>query len=293
MSTENAGSGAPGVSADAPDRSSVLLAGDDACLAGCRAHFAPPPFHVPGSGSLRTRMNDPTLPAISAGYATSLRSHWIHGVEMVVADTAESNATDIIAYELQSDHYGLDAIPFAHGDRVIDIGAHVGMFCIHLAKRHPEIAITAFEPDPVNFQHLQANLVRNGVSNVLAVQMAVTGDGRAFSLCSPAHNSGGAGGYYRETEGFRRSVVGSCTLSWILNHYGIARCTLLKIDCEGAEHEILRDEDALQRIDWIAGELHTNRFLRDQGRTIEALQTIVARHFAPSRMRFGTVDMGE
>lgn len=231
--------------------------------------------------------------ASSDPQAESLRSYWIGGVEMVVADTAESIATGIIADELRCDLYGVGAVPLAPGDHVVDIGAHVGMFSICLAKRHPEVAITAFEPDPVNFRHLQANLARNGVSSVHAVQQAVTGDGRAFPMWAPGHNSGGAGGYYRETDGFRRSVVDSCTLSGILDGYGIGRCKLLKIDCEGAEHEILRDEAALRRIEWIAGEFHTNRMLRERGDTIDALWEVVARHFPPSRMHVSTVDMGE
>ncbi|HEX2188350.1 MAG TPA: FkbM family methyltransferase [Longimicrobiaceae bacterium] len=229
----------------------------------------------------------------AAGGAESLRRYRIRGVEVSVVDTPESIATDIIAAELESDVYGVGEVPFAAGDQVIDIGAHVGMFCIYLAKRHPEVAITAFEPDPVNFRHLQANLARNGVSSVRAVPRAVTADGRAFPMWAPGHNSGGAGGYYRCTEGFRRSVVDSCTLSGILDGYGIGRCRLLKIDCEGAEHEILRDEDALRRIEWLAGEFHTNAVLRDRGCTIEALWTAVARHFPPPRMHVSTVSMGE
>lgn len=242
-----------------------------------------------------TRLDDPGPPAAgaAAGHAERVRSYWIHGVEMLIADTAESSATDIIAYELEWDLYGLGAVPLAAGDHVIDIGAHVGMFCIYLAKRHPEVAITAFEPDPVNFRHLQANLARNGVSSVHAVRRAVTGDGRAFPIWAPVHNSGGAGGYYRETDGFRRSVADSCTLSGILDGRGIDRCKLLKIDCEGAEHEILRDEDALRRIEYIAGEFHTNRVLREREYTIDALLAIVARHFPPPRMHVSTISMGE
>ncbi len=225
--------------------------------------------------------------------AESVRRYHVRGVEMLVADGAESIAADIIAAELEGDLYGLGAVPFAPGDHVVDIGAHVGMFSIYLAKRHPEVSITAFEPDPVNFRRLRANLARNAVSCVRAVRRAVTGDGRAFPMWAPAGNSGGAGGYYRETDGFRRSVADSCTLSEILDGYGIARCKLLKIDCEGAEHEILRDEDALRRIDYLAGEFHTNRVLRERAYTNDALLEIVARHFPPSRMRVSTISMGE
>lgn len=209
-----------------------------------------------------------------------------------MVDSPGSAAADIVAIELEHDLYGLDAIPFAAGDQVIDIGAHVGMFTVYLAKRHPEVQITALEPDPVNFAHFRDNLARNGVYGVRTLQRAVTADGRRFPLWRPPHNSGGAGGYYRDTVGFSPSVAESSTLSELLDELGIERCRLLKVDCEGAEHEILRDDAALSRVEWLSAELHENQMLRDRGWTVEVLRSALARRFSAERMHLSDVEMG-
>lgn len=216
----------------------------------------------------------------------------IRGQQLMIDDVEGSKAAYWVASELNADEYGLRHIDFQPGDVVIDIGAHVGLFAIYLAALHPEITVFAFEPDPRNFQHLAANIARGKAMNVFAFNLAVTADGRAFEMHRPPENSGGAGGYYRQTEGYGASIAASVTLDQIMTRFAPNGCKLLKMDCEGAEHEILPASQSLAQVGWFSAEFHINDALRDQGCSNEGLRALVARVIPPARTAVKSITMG-
>ncbi|CAE7272291.1 unnamed protein product [Symbiodinium sp. CCMP2592] len=60
------------------------------------------------------------------------------------------------------------------GDAVIDVGANVGGFTVPLAERvGPDGEVHAFEPFRKVFQHLNANVALNGLSNVYTYNVAL------------------------------------------------------------------------------------------------------------------------
>jgi FkbM family methyltransferase len=233
----------------------------------------PPPSDAPVPGATIGR------PAM-----TSARRYDIHGIELIIADAAGSMGAIWVADETSLDEYGLARIDFHRGDIVVDVGAHVGVFAIYLAKRHPGITVLAFEPDPVNFSNLLANIAINGVTNVVAHRLAVTHDGRPFTLDTPPDNSAAAGGYYTRADGYARSTADSITLDQIFERNAIGRCKLLKIDCEGAEYEILTNTSVLDRVEWLSGEFHVSESLKSRGCTVEALMAVVGARIAPERI---------
>jgi FkbM family methyltransferase len=219
-------------------------------------------------------------------------SHTIGDVSLIAEDVPGSRAASWIARELRSDIYGLTRIEFAPGDVVLDIGAHVGMVSMWLAAKHANLRIVALEPDPDNFRCLTVNLAMNGVTNVAALHCAVTADGRPFPLYRPPGNSGGAGGYYRRVEGYTRSVATSVTLDSLLERYAPRGCKLLKIDCEGAEHEILLGAQRLASVEHLVLELHVNAHLQDLGYSADRLIKHLDRHFPSERRRITVIRMG-
>jgi len=136
----------------------------------------------------------------------------------------------------------------------------------------------------VNFSNLLANIAVNGVTNVVAHRLAVTNDGRPFTLDTPPDNSAAAGGYYTRTDGYARSTADSITLDKIFERNAIGRCKLLKIDCEGAEYEILTSTSVLDRVEWLSGEFHVSESLKSRGCTVEALMAFVGARIAPERI---------
>ncbi len=146
------------------------------------------------------------------------------------------------------------------------------MVSIALAKAHPEVNILAVEPVPANHARLLRNLEANGVTNVIPVQKAVTGDGRALKLLGkPGENSGGYSAWGPSTGvDVTREAVMSDTLRDLMWEHNIRRVKLLKLDCEGAEYEILGN-GALDTVDYLVGEFHGNELLEKLGRRPEEL----------------------
>jgi FkbM family methyltransferase len=215
------------------------------------------------------------------------------GTPLLIADAEGSNTAEIIATEMACDEYQLSRIRFAPGDVIVDVGAHVGMVAIWLALRNPRVTVIAVEPEPLNLLHLRANIAANGVGNIVVVPLALTADRRTLPIARPHDNSGGAGCYYDRTDGYATSEVHSTTLDAIFEQFVPGRCRLLKIDCEGAEHEILPASRALKRVDWFAGEFHINSRLKAQGHSNEALIALVARLIDRDRLSIKSINMGE
>jgi len=217
------------------------------------------------------------------GPLTRVERYDIDGTELFIGDVAGSMSATWIANEMSLDEYGLRRIEFAPDDVAVDVGAHVGLFAIYLAKRHPDISVLAFEPDPVNFHNMLANIAANRVTNVAPHHLAVTCDARPFTFDRPPGNSGGAGGYCSR-EWLPRTTTASVTLDGIFERFAITRCKLLKIDFEGAEYEILTSTSVLDRVDWLSGEFHDSASLRKRGCLAGELMDFVGARLPPGRI---------
>ena len=214
-----------------------------------------------------------TLPAVVT------RDYTLHSRRLTIAEFDGSAAADGVANEIAAQHGEVTSIAFEDGDTVLDIGAHVGVVSIWLAKLFPAVRIIALEPMPEVFGLLVRNLAANAVGNVLPLNLAVTGDGRPVHLVSnPWTNSGGSTAQLRNMSlpGHLHRRCPSVTLDELFDRFAIETCPLLKIDCEGSEYEILHASDRLGRIDHVRGEFHENDFLRDKGYSAQRLARYLA-----------------
>jgi FkbM family methyltransferase len=218
-----------------------------------------------------------------------LRELQVCGEQLLLGDVAGSVAVEVVAGEVGQGAYDFRDIELEPGDTVLDIGAHVGVVSIFLAKRHPDVRVLAFEPVPRVFELLSANLRRNRVHNVSAYNLAVTGDGRDLDLIT--HLQSNTGGSTACTEnhdlaGHDRHTAASVTLDQILERHEIASCPLLKIDIEGSEYEVLYNARLLSRVVNIRGEFHENRYLLSQGYSMDALRDHCDDLLGPGRTAF-------
>lgn len=139
-------------------------------------------------------------------------------------------------------------------DTVIDIGAHIGSFSL-LAARRGAARIVACEPEPRNFAQLAENITRNHCGAIRALPICVAGADGERLLTLDRENSARNGLYGK---GARRLPVRALSLPTIFAQEKIERCDFLKMDCEGAEYEIVAaaPRTLLARIRCIALEYH-------------------------------------
>ena len=123
---------------------------------------------------------------------------------------------------------------------IVDIGAHIGVFTLYAAYDKNN-TVYCFEPSPINFRMLQANIKNNSpLGTITIAEKAVTSKpGQALM----AANLGNLSRLYRQDEEPTFGEVANCvectTLEDIFNEHSIEKCDILKIDCEGSEYDIL------------------------------------------------------
>ena len=146
------------------------------------------------------------------------------------------------------------------GSTVIDIGANIGGFTIKAALAAKGVRVFSFEPFPASFASLQENIVLNGLEKtVVATNAAVAGARGELELFFRPHDPGGVSLYqYGDKSELSSMKVPAITLEDIFNAHKIEKCAYLKMDCEGAEEQILLNapKALFDRIESITMEWH-------------------------------------
>lgn len=120
---------------------------------------------------------------------------------------------------------------------IVDIGAHMGTFAIHAAQSCPDARVYCYEPEPRNFALLQQNIAINGLeSRISAFQCAVASSKgpRDLAVGASLLNS-----FHIFPDGAGCQTVNCTTLKEIIERHHLETIDLLKMNCEGAEYEIL------------------------------------------------------
>ena len=139
---------------------------------------------------------------------------------IVAGDKWERHSFDLLAEHI---------VP---GSVVIEVGAHIGTHTVRMGQlAGPWGRVYAFEPQRKIYRELHHNLALNGVTNVVALRMAIgSGETRIIEMnpASPGNEGGtgvGSGGDAAELRS--------------LDSFGFERLSLLKIDVETYENEVL------------------------------------------------------
>ena len=129
--------------------------------------------------------------------------------------------------------------PLSRGAVVVDIGAHMGTFSCLAASMARDGRVLSYEPEPSNFALLEENLALNGFAHARAFNRAVAGEAGARALHLSLKPTT-TGGHSLHRNGERSISVECTTLDAIVEENGLDRIDFLKLDCEGAELEILQ-----------------------------------------------------
>ena len=153
------------------------------------------------------------------------------------------------------------------GREVIDIGANMGTFSI-LAASLGARKVLAVEPVTATFDVLIKNVWKSG-SDVIKPQKAVISDSAGKYVRIGLQQKTGHNSLYNAQEEFEE--VYSMTLNNLLSMVDGSN-VFLKMDCEGAEYDILMSasEEDMERITTIAMEVHGDLHPKYKG--IEVIQ---------------------
>jgi FkbM family methyltransferase len=202
------------------------------------------------------------------------RRAWLRPSQQIIVDRREMR----LAYDAREeqdirmmffenfidDQYGLAEMegPIS---TIADIGANVGCFTLAAKAYFPAATIHAYEPNPRIQPVLQQNATKVGA-------------------CMFPEAVGGVDGYVKmiddsfsgnaRTERAETSfhAIPQVTLEKVIQRLG-GEVDLLKIDCEGAEWQILSDDHSLRKIKRMRMEYHLWG-----GRSFDELAEVVARH---------------
>ena len=163
----------------------------------------------------------------------------------------------IVKESCLDEQYKLASTPIADGWTVIDIGAGLGDFAVSIARKHPLSIVYAFEPFPESYALLEENIALNAVRNVRPFTFAVGSTDGTLALRFPSGEA-----VQHSTTAITLTdeslEVRSITLEQIFSQHQLERCDYLKMDCEGAEYDILLNAGAevLRKIRHICLEYH-------------------------------------
>lgn len=193
--------------------------------------------------------------------------HLSNGVALLTPgrEQCDENTVDGIIHEVcvRDDYLGhpfLSLVAPEPGEAIVDIGGHIGSFAIHAATRLPELHVHSFEPLPANYALLSENLRINALTGrVTASNVAVASGAGDRTIFASPENSGMNSFFPVGSDGGTRLTVHTIRLGDYLAQHAVAGIYVLKLDCEGAEYEILYNCDPaiLQRTKLILLEYHT------------------------------------
>jgi len=151
---------------------------------------------------------------------------------------------------------------------IVDIGANVGSFAVFAAQSNPAAQIYCYEPEQQNFDSLGRNIRINKLEDqVSAFQCAVASDcgQRELAVTESLSNS-----FHMIPDGADMQTVPCTTLGEILDRNNLDRLDLLKLNCEGAEYEILEGcpISDLNRISNIRLEYHNLDSIHKNGQSL-------------------------
>ena len=151
-------------------------------------------------------------------------------------------------------------LPLALEPKVIlDIGSNIGTSVLFFHERFPSARIYAFEPHPETFRVLQANVGSIPSVEIFNCALGAT-NARISAACDRIDFSG-----FVAKPGSKSPRGAETTIDCEMRHagevmknLGVAEVDLIKIDCEGAEYDVLTalPEEMLRQCKWIVGEMH-------------------------------------
>lgn len=226
--------------------------------------------------------------------------------------------------------YFHESIQLKDGDVVIDVGANIGVLGVRLLHKFPQSKVYAFEPIPMIYKVLEANAKRMGSDRFVALNMGLSTQAGAlefvFFPLAPALSTAhpemwddpskfalAVKGVLKDLKtqfwwakliplgisgliarvlrwGATKMVCPLQTLSSVIHDKEIERIDLLKIDCEGAEWEVLQGIAAEDwpKIKQVVAEVHNDNNRLEQVKQLLTTHGLTSIHVEQEAGLHGT-----
>lgn len=212
-------------------------------------------------------MRSPRTVAFAYGFKIHLNPNERWGVSHVIAGGGcyELHVTELFKKILRKNMV------------VVDVGANIGWFTLLSGKRVGNMGLVlAFEPEPDSFALLTHSIEINGLTNICAYPMWVASRPGERLLYSGLDKLGTIQPV--ERTGKTPIMVRAITLNQTLKEKGITHVSLIKIDTEGAEPEVLEGaSDYLDKTDNIIMEWN-REFWPNHKTLLRRLETLFKLH---------------
>jgi FkbM family methyltransferase len=126
------------------------------------------------------------------------------------------------------------------GDTFWDVGTNIGLYSLIMASKSPKINVVCFEPEPRCLERLQKNIASNNRDNMKTYELALSSSNGQAAFSTAAEYGDGTHSLLN-----KEITAGSFTVQTIrgddfVEQYKVNIPSLLKIDVEGAEIEVLK-----------------------------------------------------
>jgi len=124
------------------------------------------------------------------------------------------------------------------GDVFVDVGAYVGFFSLYASYKVGNSGeVISFEPNPESYKVLMENLKINGINNVRAFNFAL-GSKEYFAELTMPYGKTPSESTLMDEKG-KKFKVRVVRFDDIIDKLGIEKVSMIKIDVEGWENEVL------------------------------------------------------
>ncbi len=172
------------------------------------------------------------------------------------------------------------------GDCFIDIGAHIGYFSLFASLMvGNEGQVFSFEPEASNYLHLNTHIAENNLNNIQAANAALGTKSRKGQLFVNLDNDGGHALWNVGLHDFNKKSranqttkdINILSLDDVFRDRELNSLRLIKINTEGAEHDVLRGgTDTIKKYNYPYIICEINRFgLQQMGTNEDALRRFV------------------
>ncbi len=135
--------------------------------------------------------------------------------------------------------YDIEVFGMPERPTIIDVGSNTGLFILRMKQLYPNAKLYGYEPQETNFALLCATLKLNNPSDTHVFKLGVGAHDRKEKLFVHKRNIGGSSIIKSQVDADDYEEVELIGLASLLETNDLESCDLLKLDCEGAEHEII------------------------------------------------------